>query len=167
MRTNLREIVALSLLSVSAGLPLCAQPAGPGKALDRANLDTTCAACKDFYQFANGSWLKKTTIPAAYSSFGSFRDLADRNEALLHKILDADAKAANAGKSPGGEGSFKVGAFYASCLDTVAIDHLGIAPLKPDLDAIESIGNAQDPRRELGNQEREPKPRSSVGAQGP
>ncbi len=153
MRTTWRHLFAPSLFAAAAALPLGAQPAATNKALDRANLDTTCAACKDFYQFANGSWLKKTTIPAAYSSFGSFRDLADRNEALLHKILDADAKAASAGKSPGGEGSSKVGAFYASCLDTIAIDHLGMAPLKPDLDAIESIGNARDLRRELGNLE--------------
>ena len=33
------------------------------KPLDRANLDTTCAPCTDFYQFANGTWLRKHTIP--------------------------------------------------------------------------------------------------------
>ncbi|MFI5244433.1 MAG: hypothetical protein ACHQQR_04350, partial [Gemmatimonadales bacterium] len=138
--------LAISVLLAAA--PISAQTAN--HALDRANLDTTCAACKDFYQFANGGWLKKTTIPAAYSSFGSFRELADRNEAQLHRILDADAAAANAGKGAPADGAWKVGAFYASCLDTAAIDRLGVAPLKPDLDLIAAIRSPDDLKQQLG-----------------
>jgi len=132
-------------------MPLAAQ--AQNHALDRANLDTTCAACKDFYQFANGGWLKKTTIPAAYSSFGSFRELADRNEAQLHKILDADAAAANAGKGTPTDGAWKAGAFYASCLDTAAIDKLGAAPLKPELDLIAGIKSPDELKQQLGTLE--------------
>src|ERR1017187_2095019 len=149
MRTTLRQFVAFALFA--AAMPLAAQ--AQNHDLDRANLDTTCAACKDFYQFANGGWLKTTTIPAAYSSFGSFRELADRNEAQLHKILDADAAAVNAGKDKPADGGWKVGAFYASCLDTAAIDRLGVAPLKPELDLIAGMKSPDDLKRQLGTLE--------------
>jgi len=145
MRTNLRHFFGLVLV---AALPLAAR--AQDRAINRANLDTTCAACKDFYQFANGGWLKKTTIPAAYSSIGSFRELADRNEAQLHKILDTDAAKANAAKDTPVDGAWKIGAFYGSCLDTASIDRLGITPLKQDLDIIAGIKTPEDLKNQLG-----------------
>ena len=63
------------------------------KPLDRANLDTTCAPCTNFYQFANGGWLKRNPIPAAYSGWGSFNELADRNNENFDKILEEAAAA--------------------------------------------------------------------------
>jgi putative endopeptidase len=122
-------------------------------ALDRANLDTTCAACTDFYQFANGGWLKKATIPAAYSSYGSFYELQDRNQDALHKILEADAKAALGGTVEPGTTEWKVGTYYASCMDTVAIDKMGVTPLKADMDLIASIKTVDDLKKQLATLE--------------
>ena len=122
-------------------------------ALDRTNLDTTCAACTDFYQFANGGWLKKTTIPAAYPSFGAFYELQDRNQEALHKILDADAKAAQGGTVEPGSVEWKVGTYYASCMDTVAIDKLGVSPLKADMDIIAGIKTVDDLKKQLATLE--------------
>ncbi len=122
-------------------------------ALERSNLDTTCAACTDFYQFANGGWLKKTTIPAAYPSYGAFEELNDRNEEQLHKILEADAKAAAGGTGKPGTTEWVVGTFYGSCMDTVAIDKLGVAPLKGDLDVIAGINNSVDLAKTLATLE--------------
>ncbi len=113
-------------------------------ALDRANLDTTCAACTDFYEFANGGWLKKTQIPAAYPSYDAFTELQDRNEDVLHSVLDTLAAEAKSGKATAGSGAWKVGVFYGSCLDTAAIDKLGLDPIKPLLDSIASIASAAE-----------------------
>jgi putative endopeptidase len=150
MRTALRRVAVSALLAAS--MPLAAQTAN--HALDRANLDTTCAPCKDFYQFANGGWLKKTTIPAAYSSLGSFRELSDRNEEQLHKILDVDAAKANSSKDTPADATWKIGAFYSSCLDSAAIDRLGATPLKPEMDIIAAIKTPDDLRQQLGILER-------------
>src|SRR5437667_10239745 len=67
--------------------------------LDPANLDRTANACVDFYQFANGGWIKSNPIPAAFSRWGSFDELSEQNQQNLTKILDkaaADAKTAQA-----------------------------------------------------------------------
>ena len=142
--------ISLAFSAIAASLPIAVPARAQSHAIDRANLDTTCAACKDFFQFANGTWLKKATIPAAYSSFGSFRELADRNEAQLHKILDADAAKANATKDTPADASWKVGAFYGSCLDTASIDKLGTSPLKQELDIIAGIRSPDDLKKQLG-----------------
>jgi putative endopeptidase len=42
------------------------------KPLDPANLDTTCAACTDFFTFANGGWIKRANIPGDLPAWGAF-----------------------------------------------------------------------------------------------
>jgi putative endopeptidase len=122
-----------------AGVSMAQAQAAHVPALDRANLDTTCAPCTDFFRYANGGWLKRTTIPAAYSSYGALRELADRNEAILHRLLERDAAAATAGTVARDTPAWKVGTFYASCMDTVTRDRLGLEPLKGELDTISAI----------------------------
>ena len=81
--------IPASSLIVFFALATSLRGQGPAqtKPLDRANLDTTCRACDDFYQFANGGWLKRATIPAAYPEYGPFQQLSDQNEAVLPAIL--------------------------------------------------------------------------------
>ena len=118
--------------------------------LDRRNLDTTCAPCGDFFRFANGGWLKRSTIPAAYPYYASFLELSDRNEALLHEILESDAAAVKRRSVPVGSVPWKVGAFYATCMDTVAIERRGAAALQPDLSLIAALRTRDDLMRSLG-----------------
>ncbi|MEO6525453.1 MAG: M13 family metallopeptidase [Gemmatimonadaceae bacterium] len=142
----MKRAVVLLLYGVVSCLavPAIAQQPSQTSALDRANLDTTCAACSDFYRFANGGWLKRTTIPAAYSSFNAFQELADRNEAVLHDILNEDAAAVKGGSVARGSAAWKVGAFYATCMDSSTIDARGATPLRPELDVIAAIRTRQN-----------------------
>ena len=52
-------------------------------AFDVTRMDDSVEACTDFFQYANGSWVKKTEIPAAYSRWGSFNILAENNNNAL------------------------------------------------------------------------------------
>lgn len=122
--------------------------------LDRANIDTTCSACDDFYEFANGGWLSRAKIPAAYPEYGAFQELYDRNEATLHDILETSARNVKSGQYKPGTEEWKVGAYYATCMDTVAIERRGAAPLKQDLDRIAAINTREDLKRSLGELER-------------
>jgi putative endopeptidase len=116
-----------------------ASDAGPAveHGFDFSDLDRTANACVDFDQFANGGWKAHHTIPAAYPSWGSFNMLAEHNRDVLHEILDDTAK--NAAAAAPGSNQQKVGDFYATCMDTSAIDAEGIKPLQPELDRIAAI----------------------------
>jgi putative endopeptidase len=123
-----------------------------GRGIDPANLDTTCAPCRNFFQYADGGWMKRNTIPAAYASWGSFNELQDRNELVLRQILDA---AAADRAAPAGSNAQKIGAFYRSCLDSAAIDRRGLSPLQSALDRIAGLRTGADVRAALGPLERE------------
>jgi len=143
--------LALSLLfagSIRAQAPLQTVP------VDRANLDTTCAACDDFYEFANGGWLKRAKIPGDYPTYGAFDQLFDQNQAVLRNVLDTAVLRVKSGEYKPGTGQWKVGAFYQTCMDTVAIERLGAAPLKPALDRIAAINSVDDLKRALGQLEK-------------
>ncbi len=146
----MRRTAAQCLLVAAFASTAAAQAVIPSKAIDPANMDTTCGACTDFFRFANGGWLTRTKIPAAYPSYGAFYELHDRNVDVLHDIAETDAAAVRAGKLPKGSAAWKVGAFYGSCMDTVAIDRRGATPLTPELDMIAAIRTRDDLVRAMG-----------------
>jgi putative endopeptidase len=105
------------------------------KAFDTSRMDTSADACNDFFQYANGSWLKNTEIPASESSWGTFNSLRDSNTSILKDILENAAKT----KAETGSGTQLIGDFYATCMDEAAIEKSGINPLKPYLKQINNI----------------------------
>src|SRR5438105_607545 len=149
-----RSMLSSVTLLLAFSAPLHAQAPVQTVPLDRANLDTTCAACEDFYEFANGGWLQRAKIPGEYPEYGAFQQLQDQNEALLHEILDTSVVRVRSGQYKPGTGEWKVGAFYATCMDTAAIERLGATPLKPGLDRIAAIKSVDDLKRALGELER-------------
>jgi putative endopeptidase len=109
-----------------------------GHGFDMANLDRTCKPCDDFFQFAQGGWMRNNPIPPEYPEWGSFVTLQDHNETALHGILEA----ASANKSAAaGSNEQKIGDYYATCMDTSAIEKQGLKPLADDLRRIEAIND--------------------------
>ena len=133
-----------SLLAVTASLTLV-YPSAPLRAadagvampppLDPANIDSGVKPGDNFYKFADGGWLQKNPIPPEFSRWGSFEELAERNNAVLHKILDETA----ANPTPAGSAKQKVGDFYASGMDEAAVDAAGATPLAPEFARIASL----------------------------
>jgi hypothetical protein len=133
---------------------LSAQAPAQTVPFDRANLDTKYPACQDFYQFANGGWLQRAKIPGDYPTYGAFDQLFDSNQAILRNVLDTAVLRVKSGQYKPGTGEWKVGTFYATCMDTVSIERLGAAPLKPALDRIAAINSVDDLKRSLGELDR-------------
>jgi putative endopeptidase len=135
-------VLVAAILMAGAGLRASAKPAGDASywGFDTANLDKTCKPCDDFYQFAMGGWMKANPIPPEYPTWGSFSQLLDKNQQNLRQILEA------AEKQPAAAGSNeqKIGDFYASCMDTTAINAAGTKPIDGELANITQMKNEAD-----------------------
>ena len=104
------------------------------------NLDTTIKPGDDFFKYANGGWIKRTPIPASESGWGIGNMVLEENYTRLKKINeDAAAKNNGAGSVPQ-----KIGDFWLSAMDSVALNKAGLSPLKNDIDRIDAIKNTDD-----------------------
>lgn len=132
------------LLVLTVMLSLWTSATAQNTGFDITRMDNSAEACTDFFQYANGTWLKNTEIPAAYSRWGSFNILGENNNNILKEILE------NSSQNAAATGDAQlIGNFYASCMDEAAIEKAGIDPLKPYLKKIDSINNVKDLQRQI------------------
>ncbi|HEX3967793.1 MAG TPA: M13 family metallopeptidase [Edaphobacter sp.] len=115
-----------------AAQPIQAMPYTPS--LDVTSLDRSVDPCVDFYKFSCGGWLKNNPIPADQSGWSVYAKLGNENQQFLWGILEADAKAKN--RIPVQQ---KVGDYFAACMNTGAIDALGMKPVEPALARIDAL----------------------------
>ncbi|WP_395058962.1 M13 family metallopeptidase [Flavobacterium sp.] len=99
------------------------------------NRDTLVNPSDDFFMYANGGWFKQNPIPNSERSNGIFRTIQDTINNQVKQICEKSA-AANADK---GSNKQKIGDFYASGMDTIAINKAGLTPLKGELAKIDAI----------------------------
>ena len=111
-------------------------PIVKGIGLDPANIDQSVQPCDDFFKYASGTWLKNNPIPAAESRWSSWNGLINQNETVMRQILEEAAANTSA---PKGSNLQKVGDFYASAMDSAAIEAAGLKPLQPELARIAAI----------------------------
>jgi putative endopeptidase len=114
--------------------PLAAQ--GQTKPIDPVNIDSTCAPCQDFFQYANGGWIKRSTIPADQPRWGSFNELQEANYAALKDVL---TEAVQNAPSTGDPNLRRLGTFYGTCMDSAAVEAAGTRPLQSELNRIAAI----------------------------
>ncbi len=140
MRQLCAVLIGLLLVTVGSG-------AQSGKAIDPANMNPAVKPCDDFYQYANGGWIKANPVPGDKSRWGAFEQLADRNRDVLKAILDE----VSARKDwPKGTSEQIASDFYASGMDEAAIEKAGTAPLKEWFGKVGSIKGAKDLATVLG-----------------
>ena len=106
------------------------------KPIDPANLDTTCSPCTNFFQYANGGWLKRSEIPGDQPGWGSFNELQEQNYAALKDLLTEAATSASSTKDANIR---KLGTFYGTCMDSTAVERAGMGPLRGELTRIAAI----------------------------
>ena len=130
--------LSLSVFSCNTATKDETAAASGKKFLDVTTMDSTVKPGDNFYEFVNGGWLKKTTIDPTESEAGAFLDMYNKTKENLKLILD-EASKSSAAK---GTSEQQVGDFYTSGMDSVTIEKLGYDPLKPSLQKIDAIKDA-------------------------
>jgi endothelin-converting enzyme/putative endopeptidase len=134
---------AAILLAMTATGVWAQQPAQKG--VELSDMDRTAKPCENFYNYANGDWRAKNPIPASMERWSRRWAAGEANKDQLRKILEELA----AKPAQKGSAAQLTGDFYASCVNTKAIDAAGIAPLKPWLDGIDAIQDAAGLQKEI------------------
>jgi predicted metalloendopeptidase len=128
-----------------------APQSGPLKSgIDREAMDTSCKPCDDFFRFVNGTWLDKNPIPKRFADYGTFRVLSEANRERTRVLLESVANDANATGD-----AKRLGDYYASCIDTAAIDAAGRKPVDPYLARIDAIRDQAGLKAYLAETQRE------------
>ncbi len=99
------------------------------------NIDTTIDPSQDFFEYANGGWIKNNLIPAEQSSWGIGNLVIEENQKRLREICEK-AASSNATK---GSSDQKIGDFWKTAMDSATIERDGLKPIQPLLDKINAI----------------------------
>ena len=132
------SFIALALLSVLFSCQAPQKKEAPDFLAE--NIDTTVNPATDFFLYANGGWIKKTTIPSDQSGWG-IGYMVDLD--IYNRLRDINEKAA---ATPGAPGSIsqKIGDFWISGMDSAGIEKSGLQPLQPDLEKIKGIKTMEE-----------------------
>ncbi|CAA7267908.1 unnamed protein product [Cyclocybe aegerita] len=90
-----------------------------------SSLDPSQDPCENFYNFANGGWLRAHPLPADKSSFGNFEFLSQQNQQVIQRILESNYSVG----SVDDQILTKLRDFYTSCLDERRLNEIGTTPL--------------------------------------
>jgi putative endopeptidase len=148
MKTCCRLILIVAFVaSACAGVSTRSAAAPPAPSgIDLAGIDPAIAPGDNFFLYANGTWIKNTEIPADRSRYGAgsaLEELTDKRTAdLIAELVRA--------RGPAGSDARKIGDYYASYMDEAGIEAKGLQPLKPALDRIAAISDAQGLARLIG-----------------
>jgi putative endopeptidase len=133
----------LCLIAVMSGLSLygltgCKSENPPAYTdpIDLSARDSSVRPQDDFFDYANGGWIRKTVIPAAQSSWGAIFSLSDQSLANMRDILDSLSKVPGLQK---GTVEQQVADLYGSLMDSAGIESKGLNPLREDLVRIAAI----------------------------
>ena len=130
--------VAFASAFIQASLP---------KGVDTASIDKSIAPQTDFFQYANGNWIKNNPIPAAESRWSAFNIVAERNNELLKTILERAAKNT---KAPIGSNEYKIGVFYKTAMDTAKLEKQKFSELTRLMHLVDEIQTTEQLTTALG-----------------
>ncbi len=137
----IRLAVLTSLLA--GGMRLTAESPGSNSTAPdilAMNRDPSVDPTVDFFDYANGGWLRRNPIPASESNWGIGKVVQDEIYERLKLINETAAQS----KSTVGTSARKIGDFWSTAMDTNLATRLGLLPLQVELARIEAIATVED-----------------------
>jgi putative endopeptidase len=135
------------LLAASSAVAQDAPPAQPDQhGISAANMDRSVKPGDNFYEYANGEWIKRTEIPPDRGGVGVFSKLADLSNKRTAGLIEELAKS----NPPAGSDARKVADLFTSYMDENGIEAKALEPVRPHLDAINAIHDKHELARALG-----------------
>jgi putative endopeptidase len=143
---TISALIAFPLLAAQSREVSTDTPKQDAHGVATANMDASFKPGDDFFQYANGGWIKRTEIPSDRSRLSVFSTLADLSNKRTAGLIQEAAKA----NAPAGSNVRKIAELYNSYMDESAIEVKGLASLRPHLDAIAAIHDKRELARALG-----------------
>lgn len=145
MKLTLAAVAVMGTGALGLGLALNSGAATRGAVIgpwgfDLQAMDRGTKPGDDFFRYAGGTWMKNAQIPPDRSRWGAFNILAAKSETDVKRIVDE----VSARPQRPGSVEQKVADFYASYMDTKAIDAAGLKPFEADLARINAFKTHED-----------------------
>lgn len=126
------------LLCSTAAVVSCKQKAA-GSRSDKpdvlaSNIDSTVKPGEDFFDYANGGWIRKNPIPAEQSAWGIGNLVIEENLKRLQAICEKSAASGAEKGSP----EQQIGDYWTMAMDSAKIEKDQLKPLQPMLDRIQA-----------------------------
>ena len=117
-----------------AAAPAMDAPAAPRAELGsfgfaQNGMDESVRPGDDFYKYANGTWARQTAIPADKANYGMFTKLDDLSRDRTRTLIEEQSK----------DPESRIGAVYASFMDSAAVEAKGLSAFAPWLDQVRGL----------------------------
>lgn len=106
---------------------------------DQNYIDKSVRPQDDFFQFANGTWVKNNPVPSTESRWGSFNELEATNMTKLTAIMEDLSQ-----NKKGDNLEAYLGNYYNSFMDMKTRNELSWLPIRADLNAIKKMETYND-----------------------
>lgn len=139
-------LLIITMISVAT---FAQQEVSKQKFIDPAHMDFTMKPGDNFMQYAGGVWLQSNPVPPKETRWGSFNMLRDFNVRAVRTLLTEAAEDKNA--APGSV-KRRVGDFYSSGMDSMAIEKAGFTPIASDYTRAAKLQTREDILNEIIHQ---------------
>jgi putative endopeptidase len=136
LRLNSKSILALGAL-LAACIPAVPADTPPVSGIQTADMNKAGRPQNDFYDYANGAWLRRVQIPPDRSRFGVDVVMTEQSLAQLHELIEG-------ARSSSDPDARKVADLYDSFMDEARIEQQAARPLQPELESIDALKRPED-----------------------
>jgi putative endopeptidase len=131
------------MIAIAVCISSCNRPGAAPEASDAlaSHIDTTVNAREDFFLHANGKWFRENPIPPSEQSNGLWQLIQDTINAQVRSICESAASLANAEK---GSNKQKIGDFFLTGMDSIALNREGIGALRSEFAMIDAVKDKKE-----------------------